>query len=188
MPLVVAGIMAGVEIYQAHKAGDAAQEAAGIQTKAGQQALGKLDQTYQQARQDFAPYREAGQRAAATLGALTTPQGSPGAYQPGKDYSPGAMNGPGQTQAFFPPPNPNSLSALGQAQPPQVPRMGGPGAIGSHFGAPMSSPQAPMGQVGPQSGGADQMVTMQGPDGSTTQMPLSRAQQYLGKPGFSRIA
>lgn len=68
--LIGAGIKTGVDIWQAKRAGDAAKDAAQIQSDSGQQALNLYGQMYQQERNDLAPWRDTGGQAMTSLGSL----------------------------------------------------------------------------------------------------------------------
>lgn len=167
LPLILglsAAGQAASTIYGAKKSGDAAKDATAAQLAAGQKGINALEQSYQQGRSDFAPYLRSGQQAVSTLGALLNPN------QP---YRPGSV----------PPPAPAPVTQGGGL----VPGMNGVGPLGT-ANQPLSN-QPTLGQLGsPGNLTGRGLVTVQGPDGSTTQMPALQAEQYRTRPGFKVLA
>jgi hypothetical protein len=136
----------------------AAKNAAKTQADSAKEALAVQQQMYQQQRQDFQPYQQAGTGA---VGRLTERAGQAyPQFQPGGTASLGNPSGMPQQAAQGVPRGTIAPSGMpGQGQGPM---------------SPQGAPQGP------------QMVLMQGPDGSRRPVPANVAQQ-LTQRGFRVI-
>lgn len=108
---IVGGIGAAGSVASAKIASNAAKDAAQTQAKAGQQALTTQQQMYQQARQDFNPYQQAGAGALGRLGQRAS--AAPPAFTPGQPSNFGTM-GTGQNPALQPAGATNAPHGMGQ--------------------------------------------------------------------------
>lgn len=154
---VVGGIAAAGAITSAKIQSNAAKHAADTQTAAANKALTVQQQQYQQGRQDFSPYQQAG---AASVGRLQqraqqqTPQFNPGGPQPQW----GSLGNP--TGGQMPQPGPPmgqgaAMGGSGMPQPPQSPAMQSRGIV------------------------SGKMVALRAPDGSVQQFPESAVPQVM---------
>jgi hypothetical protein len=148
-----AAASAGSTIYAAKKASGAAKEAAATQSAAADKALAAQKQGYDQQRQDFSPYQQAG---AAALGRLGQTAGT---------YT-GGVPQPGPPPQM-PQPSQGGLGSLGQ------PSMGNPSPMGG--GPAPGSPQMP-----PQ-GAPGGLVQVQAPTGEMAMLSPQAAQQAVAK-------
>jgi hypothetical protein len=168
--LSTAAARAGASVYAAKKGANAAKNAAATQSAAADKALAAQKEGYQQQRQDFSPYQQAGTAALGRLGATA------GTYTGGM---------PSQGPPPMPPPSPpqgipgpvmnqqgGGLASLGQSQgqPPGGPPPGAP--------SPTSGiPPSPGGGVP----GGGQMVRVQAPTGEVAMLPMAQAQAAVQK-------
>lgn len=183
----VTAASAGAQLYAAKKGADAAHEAAGMQSDAANKALAAQRSAYDQQRQDFSPYAQAGQ---AALGRLQQQSA-----QPRMGFVPGQQASLGQ-------PMPQQQPAQPQGQMATPGQMGSKGGIGASMqggqvgnvtpGGDMGAMQAAQGAAGvtggaqiakPQTG----MVVMQGPDGAKRPVPSSVVPQ-LQQRGFQVVS
>jgi len=160
--VAAAGASAGATVYAANKSSNAAKNAAKTQSDAANTALGVQKSQYEQSRQDFSPYQQAG---ASSVGQLQqragqqTPQFNPGAQpQWGNLGNPQGGQMPPRMQPQGPPMG-------GQPMPPQggMAPQGQPG-----MGGPMGQQQAPQ-----------KMVVLRAPDGTTHPFPQDKVQQVI---------
>jgi hypothetical protein len=151
--IAVAAISAGSQIAAAKMQSSAAKNAAKTQSASADRAMAFQKQQYEQARQDFSPYQQAG---ATSLGRLGSMAGQPApTFQPGQQASFASLGNPlgGGPQAVPPGPLP------GQTTPP---------------GAPPMPPQGP-----PQ--GQGQLVRVLAPTGEMAMLPMAQAQMAVAK-------
>lgn len=138
-------------VYAAKKGSDAAKDAAKTQSDAAEKALKLQQQQYQQQRQDFNPYGQAGATALGRLGGM--------ASAPRQQFSPGPQG---------PLPQPSQGPGM-----PQMPTMQ-PG-MGQQQG-----PMAQTSQQPPQAAQGGEQWTIEAPDGSGQRsFPPAIAQQYI---------
>lgn len=155
----VTGTMIGIgvasSLASAKMQSNAAKNAAKTQAAAGDKALAAQQSGYQQQRQDFQPYQQAGNAALARLGQTA------GTYTGGSTAAPFPM--PQQ-------PPQGGLGSLGQPPPGALPPLGGSPAPG-----PGMPPQMPSG--GAQGG----LVRVQAPTGEMAMLPPQQAQAAVAK-------
>ncbi len=162
---VTGGIAAGGAIASAKIQSNAAKKAAATQAASATEARNVQQTQYQQARQDFNPYQQAG---AAALGRLGQQ-----ASAPRITFDP---NAPKSSQGM---PVQTPLGAYAQSHAPQA---------GMGAGAPNMAAMGQGGGPGPSAlqGQAGPLWTVQGPDGSTKQLPADVAQQFIAR-GAKRV-
>jgi hypothetical protein len=181
IPAIIGAAGVGAQVVGARNASNAAKDAARIQGQSADRAQAFNERVYGDQQQLMSPYVKAGSDSLARLMAQHWGTQPPAGMSPSGGSSAMLSNaargfipqqGPfsGAPQAQPGGGNPNSLAAMqgggGQQMPPQ--------------GAPM--PQG--GQMPPQGGG--QMVKLQGPDGSTRDVPAQLADQFIAR-GARRI-
>jgi hypothetical protein len=155
----VTGTMIGIgvasSLASAKISSNASKNAAKTQAAAGDKALAAQQAGYQQQRQDFSPYQQAGNAALGRLGQTA------GTYTGGMPQPPPQM--PQQ-------PPPGGLGSLGQ------PSMGAPSS--SMGGQPAPGPGMP--PQGPQSAPGG-LVRVQAPTGEMAMLPPQQAQAAVAK-------
>jgi hypothetical protein len=102
VPLIIAGVSAGTQVYAAKKQSDAAQSAANTQGQYGQKALNLEQQQYQQQQRNLSPYLQAGQSVLPGL-TSTAQQRPPQFVPPGGQPQNWFGNAAQQTQPYMPP-------------------------------------------------------------------------------------
>lgn len=169
--LIIGGITAGVSLYAAKKAGDAAKTASTQQQQSAQAGLDVQKQMYEQTRQDLAPYREQGGYGLTALSQFLLAPGTPGGR-------PQASGTPGPGSAIFTPSSPTGRP---------VPRSGATAPAGLMGGGPMAgapmtaSPgAAPSASAG---GPPPGMVAMRSPSGQVGYVPQARVPDALAAGG-----
>lgn len=146
---------AAATTYAAKKGADASKNAVKAQTDATTEARTLQEQRYQQARQDFNPYQQAGGASLARLGGL--------ASAPRQQFN-GSQSGGGFQMPQQPPPQaPQQQPTMQQAQ------IGAAGAM-----QPQGSQMAPGGIPAPV-----RKVTLRAPDGTTQQFPEQAVSQVI---------
>jgi hypothetical protein len=103
VPLIVGAASAGATVYGAHKASQAAKDAAQTQTNYGNKALDLQKQMYEQDRADQAPYRNISYGALNTLGSMMGPSfnAGGGGFQPSMGGQPsGSASGSPMAQGL----------------------------------------------------------------------------------------
>lgn len=182
---IVAGIAATGTITAAKMQSNAAKDAAKTSSDAADKALAFQKEQYAQQRKDFEPYAQNGVSAANRLQLGATAPAP--VFRPGQPMTLADMGQPQMPQgttpgpgAPMPMPQSKIQSQGGVPQPPMsLANMGQPGV----------SPNGPMGQQPPPQGVQPGLVMVQGPDGSSRQLPQPVAQQLVqsGR-GFKVIA
>lgn len=163
---IAIGASAAASIASAKIASNAAKNAAKTQSDAADKARTFAAQQYQQQRQDFNPYAQAGQASLGRLGAMANQQAP--VFQPGQPQSFASLGNP-----------------MGGYQPP-MPGMAPNQTPANHYDAPLqgSSPMVPQGQPGmqgPPPPQGQQMVMMVGPDGSRRPVPANLVAQFQSR-------
>lgn len=163
------GVKAGMDVYGAHKASNAAKEAAKIQTGAADEALGVSKDVYNRQMYAMDPYANVGRQAMSTIGRLTAP---------GQPYTPQLQRQDAQ----------QGYTGYGGGQQPPMTIGGGPGGgmagsrpapPGPVTGGGKRGPFGGMGNPTPPPGG--DMVLLQAPDGSQRPVPSHQVQGYLAR-------
>jgi len=170
---VVAGIGVAGSITAAKMQSNAAHDAAATQSASANKALTVQQQQYQQGRQDFSPYQQAGASAVGTLqnrAQQPIPQFNPGGPQP--QFNLGSPQGPSP----LPQRGPMGGSPMSQAGPLDVQQSLTP--IPNAQAGPMPQ-QSTLPQQGPPQ--QPQMVMMQAPDGSKQPVPADKVPMAIQK-------
>lgn len=168
VPLILGGASAATSIAGAKMASNASKNAANTQSTAADRALAAQQAGYQQQRQDFAPYQQAGTGAVGRLNNLAGQYTGGMPNQPPPNAPLPASPPPGLGQLGMPGPGMRPQANIvwsGRQQPPQ---MGGPGM----------PPPGAMSQ-GPQGGGS--AVRVQAPTGEIAMLTPQQAQMAVQK-------
>lgn len=172
--IIGAAATAGGTIASAKISSNAAKKAAQTQSDAGDKALAFQREQYEQARQEFNPYQQAGYGALGRLG--TAAAAPPVNFQPGQSRQLGLPQG-------VPPAPMGARVAAGGAAP-------GGGVVAAGLqGTPVAGPgpAATAPPNAPQNGASAALWTLQAPDGTTKQLPPEVAQQFVAR-GATRVA
>lgn len=171
---------AAASAYAAHQQANAAREAAETQSHAADTAMGVQERQYNQARQDFNPYQNAGRQALSEM-QIRSAQ-TPPVFTPGQAYN---LGHPAGTPAYA---SGNPRATTGYMVEPPAPAAQGMPMQGSQGGpAPPGLEQRMQGQGGslgmPQGAPQADMVTMALPDGRQGPVPRAMVPQLLQRGG-----
>lgn len=185
--LIGAGISAATQLWGAHKASEASEEAAGQQVQASNEAMNVNRDVYNTQMSGMQPYTNIGNQAVGSLGALMgftpTAAGGAAAWAPPAAQPTGGMaGGPVQPGSGVSTPRPSTSQEGAYAPPPNT-----------SIYNPTSGPP-PMGHMAAPGGGTfiqghpsgQTMVTLRAPTGEVSQVPEAHAQHFIDL-GATRI-